>query len=392
MSTLSPEDQARLQPLAAELSGIAGELAGNSEAALWRLDQVIQNFLLARYRSARDSAADAGSGVEAAWKVVGLSPDDAEDIASLSHRLALAGEPEGSLMWINRAMERSSSDPRFFRLRASLFEQLGRCREAERDIARAVQLSGNDPAIIEDQRRINSSYIHWLKDARDSAGDFSGEIEAAEEIIRRRPTDIGGYWGLAETLVTAGQPEEVLRCIERALALDGNAVRFIHLRATVLERLGRYREAEQAIDRALELAPDDSQLPAARDRIAARFNDYLRQESCDPDLLHAIEHAQELVLRCPESVEDMLTLADLLQRADRLEEALGLVGRVIELKPQVTDFHCLRAAVLARMGRSGEAEKAVVQAVFLCANSLGERSKLSQALKQAGLMPPLQQG
>lgn len=393
MPTLSPAEQSQLEPLAAELSAIAGELAGNSEAALRRLDQVVQNFLLARYRWARDSAPDAGGGIEAAWRVVGLSPEDVEDLASLSHRLAIAGEIEGAMAWINRAIERSSSDLRFFRLRASLYEQLGQCRDAERDIARAAQLSGNDPGLVEDQKRINSSYIHWLKDIRDSAGDFSREIEAAEEIVRRRPADIGGYWGLAETLVTAGQPEEVLNCIQRALVLDANAVRFIHLRATVLERLGRYREAEQAIGRALELAPDDSQVLAARDRITASFNGYLRQESCEnPDLSQALECAEELVRRCPESVEDMLTLADLLQAADRLEEALDIVGRVIELKPQVTDFHCLKATMLTRMGRSEEAEKAMVRALFLCVNSLGERSKLSQTLKQAGLTPPLPKG
>ena len=382
-------DKNLLEANALILARASAELVGNPESSPKLLEQAVRAVLLPLLRHQRDTAADANKAVDAARTVVGLNPDDSGDAGLLANYLARASRLEESLLWANRAIELTANDKQLFRLRACVLESMGRYGEAERDIAKAVQIAAGDPAILEDQKRIAAGYMQRLKDVRDFATDFSEEIAAAEEIIQRRPQEIGEYWSLAETLASAGKWEDVLRCIDRAVALNPGIAKFFHLRATVLERLGLYRESEQAIERAIELSPDDPVLQAARERIAGGLNEQLREKVREStDLSRTIEIAEELVRRCPTSVADILTLAHLLAEAGRLDQSLRWIDRAIELSPQVSDFYCLRAAVLLRMGRNSEAQEDVGRGQGICADVLTAYPQGSSVLKNVSRILP----
>lgn len=69
------------------------------------------------------------------------------------------------------------------------------------------------------------------------------------------------------------------------------------------------------------------------------------------DLFRAIEAGLEVMKYCPTVLVDMLRLAHLLAQAERLEESLQWIDKVIELESDVADHHRLRASLLERLKR-----------------------------------------
>jgi tetratricopeptide (TPR) repeat protein len=86
---------------------------------------------------------------------------------------------------------------------------------------------------------------------------------------------------------------------------------------------------------------------------------------CATDPSTAIEAGLKLAHRDPEGVEDWVTLAHLLAKAQRLNEALGWISRALELRPEAADYHRLRASLLERLGRLSEALEAARRASSL---------------------------
>ena len=373
-------DKTLMEAHASALASVAAELVDNPETALQTLDKVVRTLLIPTYRRQRDTAGDLGAAIEAAEKVVALQSAEVVDVDAVASRLAIAGRLDEALIWTNRVIALNSHNAHYYRLRASIQERLGNLREAERDIVEATRILPEDPELQADRSRISAAYLHWLKEMRDSAVGFEGVIGAAKEIVERAPRDPNGYSGLAETLLSAGNFEEALRCVDRAIAIDAETPKLFQLRAGVLERLGMYDEAEQAINRAAQLAPEDLAMQKAREHIARKVNESLRQRiAATPDVPEGIALAEELVRRYPTSALDSMSLAQLLAKAGCFDEALRHVDRMIEFDDQIVDFHCLRAAILVKMGRSAEAEQSVERGVTLCREVLGKREASASA-------------
>jgi Flp pilus assembly protein TadD len=365
-------DKSLLESSAALLARAAAELVDSPDSTLQLLDKVIRDLLIPAYRKQRDGSGDVNLAVEAAEKVVALQSREVVDIDALASRLAIAGRLDEALTWATRVVTLNPENAHYFRLRASINERLGRLKDAERDIVTATKILPDNAELQEDRSRISSAYMNWLKERRDSPAGTDAPIAAAEELVERSPSDLNEQLSLAETLINARRLEDALRCIDRALILNSDVPRLLHLRATTLERLGLYREAEQSIERAARFAPDDAVIQASRHRIVRTLNDWLRLQIGETaDMSQAVERAEELVRRCPSSMMDGLSLAQLLAKNGRLEDALRRVEHAIELNDQIADAHTLRAAILVRMGRTGEAESAVDRSVALCREVLG---------------------
>lgn len=378
-------DAALLESNATTLKRIAAELAADPQAALLRLEAVARNLLPALYRQQRKAPAERSLRLEAAEKAAALCPRSADDVAALAFLLSRE-RVEESLLIADRAVALAPDRADLFRLRASLTERLGRYAEAQRAIARALELAPGDAECRADQRRIAAGLLEQLREIRDRAADLAAAIAAAEQVVELCPDDGEEHRKLAQTLLIAGRWQEALRSVERAQALDPQAPGLALLHATVLERLGLHREAGQAIRNALSQSPEDAELQEAALRIAQILQDGLRreyQEAARQDQLdRAVELAEELLSLAPDSVSDILALVGLLSKLERYEDALNWAVRALELDDRSSDFHSLKAALLIKLGRPADAEAAVRRGLALVAEPLGVDWQSRFSLKQ----------
>jgi tetratricopeptide (TPR) repeat protein len=109
---------------------------------------------------------------------------------------------------------------------------------------------------------------------------------------------------------------------------------------------------------------------------------YRQRRDASDDVAQAIEAGLEVVRRCPDAVADILALAQLLARAERLEEALLWVDRAIVLESNNAESHRLRASVLERLGRYKDAHDAAKRALSLNRKNHDLEKDVSRTLRK----------
>jgi adenylate cyclase len=117
-----------------------------------------------------------------------------------------------------------------------------------------------------------------------------------------------------------------------------------------------YRLASEAVARALDLAPDFAFAHSARAWIAMSFEADFRTAAA------AFRRARALA---PNNAPILGNNTVLAVSLGRLEEALGMTGRGIELDPASSVSYANRADQLTRLGRLAEAEQAARKALAL---------------------------
>lgn len=128
-----------------------------------------------------------------------------------------------------------------------------------RDAPRALALAPQEPR------------IHLLAAQADSALGLYGPAE----VRLRRLVDMAPEWApawrqLARVQLLRDEPEAACNTLSRALALDADEPAGHLLQAAVWVRQGRWADAQQAVDAALWLAPDDANALAMAAQLARR--------------------------------------------------------------------------------------------------------------------------
>ncbi len=165
----------------------------------------------------------------------------------------------------------------------------------------------------------------------------------------------------------------------------------------------RYEEALSFFDRGAAVAPTDPRGPRAGGMRAARWGelewaaprleDALRRDPEDATAWHALglirvhqgrymeaRRAYEQGLRlAPRAPEHRVGLASLALRLDQPEDALEQYDALAALRPKDGDVQLGRAYVLWRLGRDGEARRALERAQALGADR-AVREKLTRAM------------
>ena len=141
--------------------------------------------------------------------------------------------------------------------------------------------------------------------------------------------------------------------------------------------LGEYEQALAALDRAIDLSPDDPQAHYNRGHILRRLN-RAREE------LKAYDRAIELR---PDHADSHSSRGDCLSRLSRDDEALVAFDRAVGLAPDSADAHYNRGTALIHLGRYEQALTALVQCLRIqpdhpdvaynmaCASSLLQRGE-----------------
>jgi tetratricopeptide (TPR) repeat protein len=275
-----------------------------------------------------------------------------EDWAALALLLAKAERLNEALAWSSRALRAEPGVIANHCLKVTLLQRLVRFEEALHAADQALALHPRDAALAREQQRVELSYLKYLRQRRDGSPDLPAAIAAGQQLAQREPQMIEDWLALAQLLVRHNRDAEALIWIEKATMRKPRVAEYFTLRATVLERLGRYEEALGAATQALAIRPADFSCASERDRLGKTYRQSLRRaRDTSVDMLAAIESGLKLAHLQPDAVEDWTALAQLFARAERLNEALAWVERAVGAEPAVVGYQRLRASLLERLGR-----------------------------------------
>jgi len=288
---------------------------------------------------------------------------------------------------IRKAIELRPEDPAVLIQGADLLERMGRLRDAE-DLARralGIDPNSNDALMFVADRAAARALGASKPDAKSRAeamllyerllelgaedpeilrklvglrlqsGDQEGALEAAEELVSRRPGDRHAVGMLGQLLLDTGHPRRALRVLvtftadhpndspllrlaeELAQDLDAwdvvaevfdqhggfedRAVAAQRLRGKALLRLGRSEEATGALEQVLLIDPSDR---AMRYHLGRTYRSLGR-------LGEAAEMATELIEEEPGDRAAQLLLAETLDDQGDVEGALEAYGEVVRL-------------------------------------------------------------
>lgn len=252
-------------------------------------------------------------------------------------------------------------DPRPWVGRSAVSQLRGRATEAREHMARAVALAPEHPRVLHIQAQLLLDQL-----------DYPAAEAAFRKVLALAPTQVESQIGLANALAGRGQlaparerladaakgantPADLLQLgsaymqtgdAEPALAAFNKVVAAqetsaaAHMgRSDALERLGRLDQALAAMNRAIELAPANPDLHVKKG--------LLLEGQKKPDLAEA--SYREAVKQDERSAAARNNLAYLLAtRGQKLDEALALAKRAVQLEPVAAMYDTLGAVHLAR--------------------------------------------
>ena len=320
-------------------------------------------------------AAASGPGDARRWMRLGYvyEANDLDSLSLATYRKALSLDPGRAQWW--------------YRL-ARVEMRLGGRAAAMAAIERAI-------ALEPDYAPLHWRLGFWHLD--------QGKLEPArrsfERAIEADPGDPAGRWGLARVLLQRNQPAEAAQVLE-ALVRKGTDYAYTHLLlGTAYRRLGRWPEARAELRRGAGGGPVlrdewDEAIRTYRTGLLAEFTraaglvdrgrldaarvllQKLRRQYPDnagvlkklgvvyqKQRLHekALEAFKAAALRRPDDVDLQLAVASIYAGLGDPAMALEHLERVLALHPAQQRAHEGKGAVLATMGRYGEAVKAFEQ-------------------------------
>ena len=183
-----------------------------------------------------------------------------------------------------------------------------------------------------------TDYSMWVL-ALVEAGDARCAIAAGREGAARYPDDSEIHYWLTHAYFREDRCVEALSAIDRAIALDGEEPSYLCLRSDVLLGLKRFEEAIWDAEVVLDAEPEHwhsfEQIIEALVRLG-------RTEDAEG-------RAEELVQLAPHDQRALLTASNFYLSQDRLDQALELADKVLEIDTDDPRARHLRGFVLFRM-------------------------------------------
>ena len=283
--------------------------------------------------------------------IVSLNPEARDAHLNLSQALIETDRFEESLEASRSAIEQRPDSPGAHSNLGLALMALDRFEEAEAAFDRALEIDSRD------------------RNARQNLGELmkrQGNYEAAVEQYRRAleiDADFAlGWGGLADVQFLAGRLEEATEAARRSLSiepdspnaaalhllLDRASTATIHTRAETLRHEQRHDEAIALYREALEM---DSGFAPAIAGMGIAFFELGRYEEAIESMEQALEVAPEL----PEAASLHRLIGRALQELGRLEEAAEQFARTLELDPRNTEALDRLAFLRFNAGRYEEA-------------------------------------
>ncbi len=349
-------------------------------------------------------AGEDGEALDLARRALVLAPNCVD--ARLVRAIALAnrGQAEKGLTELNRACRISPDHVRARLERGAAFLRLNRMDEAFADFSWVV---AREPE--------NARALFGLGESAWRSERVREAIDAFGRLVEMGAATVEVHLGRAEALALAGRREEAVEECTRALALDPKNPDIHASRGVFNMEIGRYDEAMRDLSGAIALDGDLVEAIIARGDLRGRQGDLagatadfavaVRLSPDEPDLvgrwirsigdagdpmtaLKLLEREVErhpgdvgllllkgdllceamrpdaamacyrgVIDRAPNEMEPHLRLAEFHEKRSDWERALGEYDCAMRIEPSDPFVRLMRAALLNRMGKVGEAER-----------------------------------
>jgi len=260
--------------------------------------------------------------------------------------LARSGQTDRALVVLAEALE---LDPLFTRARIVLSEllgQLGRHREAVEVLSAAPEIAARDPEL---QRRL-ALELHRL-------GDFGGALEAIDLVLEEEPSDYAALYLKTVILTVQGDNQEATQLARRLLALHPDSLDVVVLLAQLMERQGRWPEADaelRRIERQLRIARE---MEAADQALTQRVT-VLSRAGAWQQVVEALEpHLPEL--EDTGQIDLIFLYADAQAHLEEQGKALAILSRFESGSPADRSAIAKQAEILFRLENEAEAEQRI---------------------------------
>ena len=250
----------------------------------------------------------------------------------------------------------------------ALHVEAERCREAGdyRSAATIQETMARDSGRAED-------YCIWVWDLV-KAGDAQSAIAAGREAVEKYPDDAAQQYNLAHAYFMEDRFIESLSAIDRAIALDGEMPLYLCNRASVLLRLGRFEDAIRDAQAVLGTDPDHLH----------SFEQIIDALIALGRILDAEVRAKELVQLAPADPRALFTAAQFYGSQHRLDQALELVDRVLDIDAGDQEARRLRGFVLFRLKDYHRASEELRQSASHYPDSVSTHCWLADSLLNSG--------
>ena len=230
-----------------------------------------------------------------------------------------------------------------------------------------------------------------LAEAKLETGDLDGSQRLFSELAGRHATAAAAEYGLGRVAMARGDLEKAIGHFERAVAAFPDFGAAHYGRALALRRLGREREANDALERQRRCLPcwpatGDAlaeSVAAARDDAGAMLKRGMALAREGQERA-AIEAHQRAVAMDPSLVQARINLITLYARAGDLARAEAEYREAVRLGAQVGEAHAAYGQALLAERRPDEAAAAFRAALSLTPADAAAWNGLGLALEQSG--------
>jgi tetratricopeptide (TPR) repeat protein len=303
--------------------------------------------------------------------VVDSAPDNLEARKDLARLLIYGGAADQALKTLEPACAKHPDDPALLSLRAAARVQVKNVEGAITDADRALKLAPGNEEAIEVRAGLYKQ-----------AGDIASARALAQGALAKSPNATSLRGILVDLALTAGDPDQAEQQLSELIKLVPQQARYRYQLAMLYSRTKKIDAAQGVLEDAVKALPksDDAKLtlvdfltaqrtPAVaqqvlRDFIAHNPDDYdlrlglgalLLRSGSTKDAVDAYNEIVRLDGTKPKGLIARDRLADIAAAQGHDDEALKLIGQVLEKDARDSDALSRRAAILLSRGDSAGA-------------------------------------
>ena len=275
--------------------------------------------------------------------VVDSAPDNLEARKDLARLLVYGGSPDQALKTLEPAFDKHPDDPVLLSLRAAARARVKNVDGAIADADRALKLAPDNEDAIEVRAGLYKQ-----------AGDIASARTLVQGALAKSPNATNLHGILVDLALTAGDPDQAEQQLSALIKLAPQEARYRYQLAVLYSRTKKLDEAQRVLEDAVKALPksDDAKLALV---------DFLNAQRTPPVAQQVL---RDFVTHNPDDYDLRLGLGALLLRSGSTKEAIDTYNEIVRLdgtQPKGLIARDRLAEIASAQGHDDEALKLIGQ-------------------------------